>query len=388
MTIAPSPWMNSEDVALIDFERVVSQEMDLSEFPLASSVDKGVLIYDCAQLNFADPTSRREIEAELSRALDAGPGVYVLKGAYPNTEVIDQATAAFMGIQASEREAGGPVGDHFGKAGANGRIWNAQQKLALVAPEVFARYYTNQAIATACHSWLGPNYQITSQVNLVFPGGQAQEPHNDYHLGFQTNESSQRFPAHVHRFSPFLTLQGAVAHCDMPVESGPTMLLPHSQKYPLSYLAWRDQEIKDFFAQHMIQLPLSKGDALFFNPALMHGAGTNHSANIERMANLLQVSSAFGRAMETLDRKAMCVAVYPYLMQLQKAGTLTLEEVENSVAACAEGYPFPTNLDKDQPIGGLAPESQADIMRSSLAQGLSTEAFIQLLNEQALRTSA
>ena len=111
MTIAPSPWMNSEDVALIDFERVVSQEMDLSEFPLASSVDKGVLIYDCAQLNFADPTSRREIEAELSRALDAGPGVYVLKGAYPNTEVIDQATAAFMGILASEREAGGPVGD-------------------------------------------------------------------------------------------------------------------------------------------------------------------------------------------------------------------------------------------------------------------------------------
>ena len=34
------------------------------------------------------------------------------------------------------------------------------------------------------------------------------------------------YPAHLHRMSPVLTLQGAVAHCDMPIESGPTMLLP------------------------------------------------------------------------------------------------------------------------------------------------------------------
>jgi ectoine hydroxylase-related dioxygenase (phytanoyl-CoA dioxygenase family) len=174
----------------------------------------------------------------------------------------------------------------------------------------------------------------------------------------------------------------------MPVESGTTMLLPHSQKYPLSYLAWRDQAIKEFFAQRMIQLPLSKGDVLFFNPALMHGAGTNHSANIERMVNLLQVSSAFGRAMETLDRKTMCEVVYPHLLEMKKRDLLTHEELENSIAACAEGYPFPTNLDKDQPIGGLAPESQADIMRSALAQSLPTEDFLKLLNEHAARTSA
>ncbi|NQW31393.1 MAG: phytanoyl-CoA dioxygenase family protein [Actinomycetales bacterium] len=388
MTVTENAWMNATDVELADFERVVTQETDLSEFPNAIRVDKGVLIYDCAQLNFADPDNRREIEAELSRALDRGPGVYVLRGAYGDTNVIDQASQIFMDILASERDAGGPVGDHFGKASVNGRIWNAQQKLALRAPEIFARYCTNQAIATACHSWLGPNYQITAQVNLVFPGGQAQEPHNDYHLGFQSNESLQQFPAHVHKFSPFLTLQGAIAHCDMPVESGTTMLLPHSQKYPQSYLAWRHQEIKDFFAQHLIQLPLSKGDALFFNPALMHGAGTNHSSDIERMANLLQVSSAFGRAMENLDRKKMCEAVYPYLLEMQQSGTLSKEEVENSVAACAEGYPFPTNLDNDQPIGGLAPESQAHIMRASLAQGLSTGEFIQLLNDQVIRTSS
>ncbi len=67
---------------------------------------------------------------------------------------------------------------------------------------------------------------MTSQVNVVRPGGKAQDPHRDYHLGFLSNEVAARYPAHVHLLSPVLTLQGAVAHSDMPVESGPTMYLP------------------------------------------------------------------------------------------------------------------------------------------------------------------
>jgi hypothetical protein len=39
------------------------------------------------------------------------------------------------------------------------------------------------------------------------------------------------------------------------------------------------------------------------------------------------------------------------------------------VAACAEGYSFPTNLDRDQPIGGLAPETQAQLLDRALAEG-------------------
>lgn len=29
-------------------------------------------------------------------------------------------------------------------------------------------------------AWLGPGYQLTAQVNVVRPGGKAQEPHRDY----------------------------------------------------------------------------------------------------------------------------------------------------------------------------------------------------------------
>ncbi len=165
-----------------------------------------------------------------------------------------------------------------------------------------------------------------------------------------------------------LTLQGAVAHCDMPVESGPTLYLPHSQKYEPGYLAWRRPEFRAYFEEHHVQLPLAKGDAVFFNPALFHAAGANHSADIRRAANLLQVSSAFGRAMETVDREAVVGAVYPVLLA-RKAEGASEQWLENVIAASAEGYPFPTNLDNDPPVDGLAPPSQADVVRRALREG-------------------
>ncbi len=46
-------------------------------------------------------------------------------------------------------------------------------------------------------------------------------------------------------------------------------------------------------------------------------------------------------------------------------------EVLNAVVATAEGYPFPpTNLDRDQPIGSLAPPSQVDVVLAALADDL------------------
>jgi ectoine hydroxylase-related dioxygenase (phytanoyl-CoA dioxygenase family) len=151
----------------------------------------------------------------------------------------------------------------------------------------------------------------------------------------------------------------------MPVETGPTMYLPHSQKYAPGYVAFHRPEFTAYFDEHFVQLPLEKGDAAFFNPALFHGAGTNRSAGVHRMANLLQVSSAFGRAMETVDRAAMCRALYPVLLA-QKAAGADQRTLRNVVAASAEGYAFPTDLDRDQPIGGLAPETQAELVWRAL----------------------
>ena len=131
---------------------------------------------------------------------------------------------------------------------------------------------------------MGPDYQLTSQVNLVYPGGQPQQPHRDYHLGFTSDAEVARYPMHVQMMSAMLTLQGALAHIEMPVESGPTMLLPYSQRYEAGYGLYRQPAFMAYFSEHAVQLPLQKGDGLFFYPALMHAAGENKSADIQRMA--------------------------------------------------------------------------------------------------------
>jgi ectoine hydroxylase-related dioxygenase (phytanoyl-CoA dioxygenase family) len=243
-------------------------------------------------------------------------------------------------------------------------------------------------LALVCEAWLGPAYQVTSQVNCVNPGGAAQRAHRDYHLGFLSPAQGAQYPAHVHAMSPFLTLQGAVAHVDMPLQSGPTLYLPHSQKFASGYLVADQAQFQAFFDAHHIQLPLKKGDAVFFNPALLHAAGHNQSADIRRMANLLQVSSAFGRAMESVDRTRMALRLYPVLLALQTTGKMSNETAHSAIAACAEGYAFPTNLDRDPPVAGLAPASQQTLMAQALREHWPAEKFNLALQAQADKKSA
>ncbi|MET7317372.1 phytanoyl-CoA dioxygenase family protein [Streptomyces thermoviolaceus] len=379
-------WLTEADCDLEAFRSLVEQSTDPARHPSAERIERNVPLYDSERLRDLADTSqgRRRVQDELARALLDGPGIFVLKRAFTDATAVDGMSEVFRALIKEERATGTARGDHFAKPGANDRVWNALDKVAVRAPEVFADYYANDMLALICEAWLGPAYQITSQVNVVNPGGAAQSVHRDYHLGFLTQERAAGYPAHVHRLSPVLTLQGAVAHCDMPVESGPTLYLPHSQKFEPGYLAWRRPDFVEYFDGHYVQLPLDKGDAVFFNPALFHAAGHNRSTDIRRMANLLQISSAFGRAMETVDREAMANALFPVLLRRKDEG-VSEDWLRRVVAATAEGYPFPTNLDLDPPVDGLAPPSQADTVWQAVTEGWSPERLRQELQAAAKR---
>ena len=383
-------YFDEDSGTLDELAALTARRVDPVALDFAAGAEKNVPFYDMDALRplLDDPARRRALMAEWADVLGQGAGVVVLKRAYADTGPIDRASAAFDRIIAHEKAAGGGGADHFAAAGANDRIWNSLQKLCMEDPETFALYFGNPVLDAVCEAWLGPFHQMTAQVNLVRPGGRAQSAHRDYHLGFQTAEVAARFPAHVHALSAVMTLQGAVAHCDMPVESGPTQLLPFSQLMPAGYMAYRRADVAAYFDAHAVQLPLAKGDALFFNPALLHAAGENRSADIARMANLLQVSSAFGRAMEAVDRTAMCLRLYPALRHLRAAGTLTGAEAEAAIGAAAEGYAFPTNLDTDPPVGGLAPESQAALMARALEADWDEADFAAALAAQAAKRRA
>ncbi|AZE89120.1 phytanoyl-CoA dioxygenase family protein [Pseudomonas orientalis] len=349
-------FVRGDAVSLADFSRICAQRASADEYPLCTEVLRNVPIYQAGTLRNSD---RLSVMNELHRVFLDGPGVMVVRRGYEDLDVVDRHSQVFAAIFANEA-AQGVAADHFAKAGSNGRIWNVLQKAALQCPESFVEYYANPLLGLIAESWLGPGFQVTAQVNVVHPGGQAQQPHRDYHLGFQTDAEVERFPLPLHVLSQYLTLQGAVAHSDMPLESGPTQLLPFSQQYALGYLAWRRTDFIDYFQQHAVQLPLNKGDLLFFNPALFHAAGTNRTPDRQRMANLLQISSAFGKPMEATDRERMMLAIYPVLLANPAL------DAQAVIACTADGYSFPTNLDTDPPLQGLAPQTGQQLMLQAL----------------------
>ncbi|KAJ5143687.1 Phytanoyl-CoA dioxygenase [Penicillium bovifimosum] len=385
---------------LTEFQEICSQTTDPTTYPLANDIQSNIPIYDLPALESTlTATLLTRLQDEWHHILHKGPGVYILRSMYPSpkyTQTLTSTNEAFNAIIARERTHPTKKGDHFAAANTNDRIWNAFSKHALQDPSSFLSYYSNPWLAAVAEAWLGPGYRLTAQVNAVHPGGAAQNPHRDYHLGFADEEVCRRYPAATQLASQFLTLQGAVAHSEMPLDSGPTRFLPFSQLYGVGYLGWRRQEFREFFEERFVALPMELGDGVFFNPGLFHAAGAN-----EMGEGASGISCAFGKSMESVDCLPIVDVTWDLLVERYRgaggmAGDLDLErysveqrEIRAFVKAVAEGYPFPTNLDRRPPgVGGMAPESEQDVIMRGLEEGWDRKQVVDALEQMRVDSRA
>jgi len=379
---------SSEDVCALEELLKLRRTVRVEDYAHACSVNQGVLIYDAIKIEEAlDDGDKMSVQKSLYKCLSTGPGVFVVKN-LQGRSVIDQMTQVFKSIIDKEKDVNEGA-DHFGN-GTNDRLWNAAEKTCLKDPDTFVDYYKNRVLAMVCEAWLGPNFQLTSQVNAVKPGGVAQAMHRDYHLGFQEDEVIQQYPLHVHKMSSMLTLQGAIAHGCISVEAGATKLLPFSQQYDYGYLAFRKPEVQALFEEHHIAIPLQSGDGLFFNPALLHAGGHNQTQDVYRVANLLQISSCMGKPMEVVDNEAMIHAAYPVLRSRLCATEMTMSppELDAICTILCDCYPFPTNLDRDPPVGGCSPITMKEHLLRALQRGGDGPDFLEEYLSRRLTSTA
>jgi ectoine hydroxylase-related dioxygenase (phytanoyl-CoA dioxygenase family) len=366
--IEPRLFSTDKPPSLNDF-KTLTTESRLIDYPLASSIIKNVPIYDLSAFSSYTPEQLSALQDEWYHILLHGPGVFATKHMYTDMHLLDQVNWVFSEIISEEAQNSGKKGDHFATSGSNSRIWNSFDKHCRIDRHSFVEYYSNPWLSLISSAWLGPHHRLTAQVNIVRPGGAAQISHRDYHLGFQSASACAQYPKAMQVASQFLTLQGAIAHSDMPLESGPTRLLPFSQKFEEGYMAYRLKEFQNYFLEAYVSVPLEKGDGLFFNPALFHAAGENISVDIHRSANLLQISSAFGKPMESIDTLPLAFVTWNLLVERYKREGMS-EGVKTYIGNVAEGYPFPTNLDYRVPeTAGMAPESEQDLLVKGLREG-------------------
>ena len=368
---------------LAQFNELCKQKTNEIDYPLAHSIEKNIPIYEGDDLRVSiDLNTGQNYKDEFSHILEKGPGIIIIKNFFENKNDVDKMSQVFDDLL---QKQGKGTGDHFAKEGANGRIWNVFEKSALHDSSTFIQYYKNPLLDLVAQSWLGPNYQVTTQLNVIYPNGKEQQPHRDFHLGFQENDEIKKYPLHIQKMSQHLTLQGGVAHVDIPLDSGPTQLLPFSHQYDLGYLAWRDPAFIEYFKEHHVQLPMEKGDAIFFNPALFHAGGENKTKNINRSVNLLQISSAFSKTMETVDLYKIILNIYPRLLELYKNDLIEARDLDTILTASCDAYSFPTNLDTDSPLGSMAPQTAKDLSHEALIQNWNYSKFKEKLLEHKIR---
>lgn len=223
------------NTSLAVFQSLCSQETASDFYRHVSYIQNNIPVYQVSGPSGLglDFDNMERLKDEFHHILLHGPGVFVLRGMYADRRILDGATQCFRDIISRERNSS--KGDHFGAADRNDRVWNSFGKHCQENPDSFLDYYQNPWLNVVCDSWLGPAWRLTAQVNVVNPGGAAQVSHRDYHLGFQSTTACARYPKSTQIATQFLTLQGAVAHSDMPLESGPTRFLPFSQMFEEGY---------------------------------------------------------------------------------------------------------------------------------------------------------
>src|SRR4051812_19557988 len=103
-TASSAGWLSEQDCRLDDLVALVGQTTDHGDYPHADGVEQNVLSYDGDRVLriAAEPERRQALRAELARALLDGPGIVVVRNAFPDLSVVDRASDAFQAIIAEQ----------------------------------------------------------------------------------------------------------------------------------------------------------------------------------------------------------------------------------------------------------------------------------------------
>ena len=95
-----SGWVSNKGDLLAELKSHVEVKTQLSDYKFASAVEQNALVYDCEKLApvIATRDGRREVMAELGRALLSGPGILAFKKMFTDTAIVDRVSKTFWQI--------------------------------------------------------------------------------------------------------------------------------------------------------------------------------------------------------------------------------------------------------------------------------------------------
>lgn len=162
------PYLTNDDISFDEFQQlIIGRKASASSYPLASSIAADLVpIYDCPSLrkqglltsNWTDPANL-PLREEFISVLRSGPGVAIFKGAYDNLDELDESTKVLTELIEEQRAIDTKEREE------NYIVCDTGKKHVLKSPRAFVDYYKNDVVALVSGAWLGPWYQMTSQVS-------------------------------------------------------------------------------------------------------------------------------------------------------------------------------------------------------------------------------
>ena len=102
------------------------------------------------------------------------------------------------------------------------------------------------------------------------------------------------------------------------------------------------------------------------------------------MANLVQVSSAFGKPMETIDTTNIVKACYARMQELHQEQGISADARGAPDDGRPRATPSPATSTSPRPRAAWRPDSQLDLLRQALAEGWPAEQLFAALDQQLL----
>ena len=128
------------------------------------------------------------------------------------------------------------------------------------------------------------------------------------------------------------------------------------------------------------------------NPSVMSSGKTSYS---QEVATATSGAWLDARHYNSYANRGRVQSVFSYLHLCRKATVIncsfdarTAETPILVIASSAEGYSFPTNLDNDPPVGGLAPQTQQALLKEAVQARMSVSDFHAALDAQNARKQA
>lgn len=226
------------------------------------------------------------------------------------------------------------------------RLWNFYSDLSQYDIKTWIDYFGDKNLYNLLSLWMGAYLRYSAQVNILKKGYLGHWIHQDYPVGLYSKDFVKKLSPVQYQSIQHFSLQVLIAHDEMTPSNGALKVLPASQLWSQAQIInFSSNSFTEFFNTECHEICMSPGDALFYNPHLIHCTGDLNDGE-QRRAALILATSPFLVPMEKTNFSCIQEQLDPYLKSQLVMNKISKEDVKRLLQISSDPCQFPMTFSK------------------------------------------